>query len=568
MKSLPLTKKYIPAILLIATFVIINAVLSNQMIKSNDEYGKIINISGKQRMLSQRLVIVADSFFSEQNKTNLKVLKNTIQELEVAHKYLLTKVFNKELETIYFREDLDKNLAKYLSNFHKLIDTKDESHLLNARLSSKDILTQLDKAVKEYEKHLNHQLKTLSEYEFYLMMTTLFVLFLTIVFIFIPTAKKIENDTKILLEREEYEATVIESNNNAVVAIDWTGKVTTFNKKAEKIFGWSKEEMLGTRNLTKLIPKKYHDAHNKSSKRYLETGVSSGIISNTHELEGVRKDGTIFPLRISFGAKWKPQNAIVVANIVDISKEKEQQNMLIQQSKMASMGEMIGNIAHQWRQPLSAISTSASGTIVEKELGLLNDEELKVRLREIVSKTEYLSQTIEDFRHFFKESKEKEEFQINSLINNVENIIGSTYKNSHISLFKDYDESIDINCEGYANELSQVLINIFNNAKDILVEKDCEDKVVKVSLLEVDGYIVINIYDSAGGIPDDILPKIFEPYFTTKHQAQGTGIGLYMSSEIINNHFNGQLSVKNTNFTVNGKEYKGPCFTIKIPSNI
>lgn len=400
------------------------------------------------------------------------------------------------------------------------------------------------------------------------------VIFIMIIFIFfilyIYIEKKLitEPQMKTLSDKEEYESTIVESNNNAIVAIDWTAKITTFNKKAEEIFGYSKEEMVGKRNLTKLIPSKYHEAHNKSSKIYLNTGKSCGVINGTHELEALRKDGSTFPIRISFGAKWRPKNAIVVASIIDISKEKEHEMMIQQQSKMASMGEMIGNIAHQWRQPLSAISTVASTAIAEKQMGLLSDEDLDKKFELIMKKTNYLSETIEDFRNFFKQSKEQQEFSVNQVIKSVENIIISSYKNTHITLVNNYTQKEDIKCKGFPSELSQVVINIFNNAKDVFVEKDPKDKVVVVSIDAFENSITISIQDSAGGIPHEVLPKIFEPYFTTKHQSQGTGIGLYMSSEIIHSHFKGELVAENKSFTIDNKEYYGACFSIKIPTNI
>jgi signal transduction histidine kinase len=289
------------------------------------------------------------------------------------------------------------------------------------------------------------------------------------------------------------------------------------------------------------------------------------MLDKIHELEALRKDGTLFPIRISFGSHSDDKNTITVANITDISKEKEQEAFLIQQSKMASMGEMIGNIAHQWRQPLSAISTIASGIKVEKEFGLLDDETLGNRLDGIVDKTNYLSQTIDDFRNFFQQSKDKEEFVVNDVLKNTEQIIAATYKINDINICKNYDENKGIVCIGFANELSQVIINILNNAKDILVEKDYEEKVVKINLIEQNNNILIEIFDNAGGIPDTILPKIFEPYFTTKHQSQGTGIGLYMSSEIINSHFKGSLTASNENFIIDDTTYYGACFKINIP---
>ena len=568
MFTLALTKRYIPAVILIAIFVIGTNYLSHKMIKSNKEHGKIINISGKQRMLSQKLVIDAAKFIRDPLKVNKYSLQSTIDEVKDAQKYLLTKIFTKEIEEIYFKQRLTSNLNRYLMLFQNILDTKNKDILKSVRENSNTILIQLDSVVKEYEKYSTKQLQILNSYELYLMIATLVMLLLEIFFIFRPAAKQIDKKTSILETKEEYEQTVIESNNNAIIAIDWTGKITTYNKKAENIFGWSKDEMIGTRNLLNIIPNKYKELHTAAHKKYLSTGKSCGVLNRTHELEGINKEGIIFPIQISFGAKWKTKGAIVVASIVDISKAKEQTDMLVQQSKMASMGEMIGNIAHQWRQPLSAISSSASGTILEKELGILTDEELKVKLQGIIDKSQYLSQTIEDFRNFFKQNNEKEDFSVNKVIQNVENIVVGTLKISDIKLVKSYQEKNDLHCLGFSNELSQVIINIFNNAKDILLEKQSVDKIIKVCLTQKEDNIIIKIHDSAGGIPDDILPKIFEPYFTTKHQSQGTGIGLYMSSEIVQGHFNGRLTASNTKFKVNGKEYYGACFKIKIPIGI
>ncbi len=568
MFKISLTKRYIPAVILIALFVIGTNILSHKMIVSNEENGKIINISGKQRMLSQKLVIVASNFLKKSNNQNKVILEKTMSEVRDAHKYLSTKVFNQELDDIYNKYSLSMNLKNYLYLFEQILNKKDMNSLKSARANASTVLIQLDSAVKLYEKYSTQQLTILSKYELYLMIATLIMLLLEIIFIFKPAAKKIDEHTEFLILKEEYEETIIESNNSAIIAIDWTSMITTYNKKAEEIFGWTKEEMIGTRNLLNIIPPKYKDLHTEAHKNYIDTGKSCGAIDHTLELEGITKDGLIFPIQISFGSKWKVKGAIVVASIIDISKEKEQASMLIQQSKMASMGEMIANIAHQWRQPLSAISSSASGAIVEKELNLLTDENLKDKLEGIIKNTQFLSQTIEDFRNFFNQKSEKEDFLINKVLYDIENIIGATLKNTNIILVKNYDTGTDIVCKGVSSELSQVLINILNNAKDILLENDIVDKIIKISLTKKQDNIIIKIYDNANGVPMEILPKIFDPYFTTKHQSQGTGIGLYMSSEIINSHFQGKLTVSNETFKVSDKEYFGACFKIEIPSEL
>ena len=567
MFNLSLTKRYIPAVILLTVFVVLSHILINKVVNANDDLAKIINISGKQRMLSQRLIILAQDYYEDHSKKD-KLLK-ALKEIRDAHKYLLSQVITEELYILYFRKNLNVKLKEYLSNFDNLLKTNNIQFVKKARKESLEILKELDLAVKEYEKYANQKLKETSQLEFYIMWATLLILLLEVLFIFRPAAKQIENNTENLLKNKEYEQTVIESNNSAIIAIDWTGRITTYNKKAQEIFGWTKEEMLGTRNLIKIIPPKYKEQHLKASTKYLKTGISCGVLGKTHELEGLRKDGTIFPIKISFGSKYKLKDSVVVANILDITKEKEQQNMLIQQSKLASMGELIQNISHQWRQPLSAISTAASGMQVEKEYGMLTDEILENRLNIIIENSQLLSQTIENFSKFFKRSNEKTRFILLDILKRIENIEEGTFKANNIKIYNEYNIEPTLECFGFENELSQVFLNIFNNAQDILVEKDIEPKIIKVNICLLSDKsqqnIVIKIYDNGGGIPEDILPKIFEPYFTTKHQAQGTGLGLHMSHEIITNHFKGTLIASNEYFEVEKKQYFGACFTITIP---
>jgi len=561
-----LSKRYIPAVILLTVFIILSHVLINNVVNDNKELANIINISGKQRMLSQRLIIAGRDYY--ENKDKIQSFTNLLQEIKQSHEFLVTKtLLNQEIKDIYFKDKLDKHLRDYLNYFDQFLLSNDPKYLKIARAKSLSILKQLDQAVKAYEKYANNNLKETTDLEFKILIATLILLSLEVLFIFRPAAKQIDKNTLALEETNEYTKTVIESNNNAIIAIDFTGKITTYNKKAEEIFGWTKEEMIGTRNLTRIIPKKYKDKHTKASTNYLKTGISCGVLGKSHELEGLRKDGTIFPIIISFGSKYKIKGAIVVANIIDITIQKEQQNMLIQQSKLASMGEMIQNIAHQWRQPLSAISTAASGLKFEKEFGMLQDEVCYERLDSIIHTTEYLSHTIEDFSNFFKKSTIKEDFNIVEVLIQTENIVKDTYKSKGILLERNYNKEDKIICYGLANELSQVIINIFNNAKDILLEKEIEPKIVKVELREDHYDIFIKIYDNAGGIPSDILPKIFEPYFTTKHQTQGTGIGLYMSNEIIAKHFKGSLKAYNESFKIEEDEYFGACFEIIIPKS-
>jgi len=564
MMKIDATKRYIPVLIIVSLFIILSNYISTQMISSNKIYTKILIISSKQRVLSQQLILYGANYNSTHSSKDKLVLEDKIQEMKNEYKYLKTKIYTPKLQSLYNQLDID--LKAYLDNFYKLLQTNDVKYRIQARKQSFKILKELDLVVDEYEKYAHSKLEQLEQYGIYLMLATLFIIVLSVVFVFIPASKIIDKQTSRLKDKEEYEETVIESNNTAIIAIDWTGKITTYNKKAQEIFGWTKDEMIGTRNLLNIIPPKYKELHTKASTNYLTTGKSCGVIGKIHELEGIRKDGEIFPITISFGSKYKPKGAIVVANIEDITKQKEQELLLIQQSKMASMGEMIGNIAHQWRQPLSAITTHASGSLLYKEMEVLTDEQMIKSFNEIIKNANFLSETIDDFRNFFEESKHKEPFSIIQEVEHIKGIIKNSYINNNIEIVQTQPDE-DVICNGIKNEFGQVLINILNNAKDVLVERDIKNRFVKICIESTKTNCCVKIYDNAGGIPKDILPKIFEPYFTTKHQTQGTGIGLHMSSEIIFKHFKGTLVAINEQFSIADEDYYGACFIIDIPLN-
>jgi len=388
-------------------------------------------------------------------------------------------------------------------------------------------------------------------------------LFFEALFIFYPLEKDIKKKTKELIREKEYANIVTQANTNAIIAVNQDYDILTFNKSAEKIFGYSKKEMINTKLLDdRIIPKEYLSRHIDGLKNFMKSGKLKNK-KTTFELEGRRKNGEIFPIRVSFGISINKNKKLVVANIQDISEEKEKDTIIIQQSRLAAMGEMIGNIAHQWRQPLSAISTLASGAKLRHKNSLLSDEELYESLDKIKEHTKYLSQTIDDFRNFFSKSKPKQLFDINSAINRSLSLIEASYKSNNIEIIKNISTH-PISVIGSDSELSQVILNILNNAKDILVEKNKEDRKVMINSFIDDGYAFIEIIDNAGGIPEDIRLKIFEPYFTTKHKSKGTGIGLFMSSEIIKQHFDGELYSSNVDFNVDSKQYHGAKFTIKL----
>jgi len=240
----------------------------------------------------------------------------------------------------------------------------------------------------------------------------------------------------------------------------------------------------------------------------------------------------------------------------------KQEKLLHNQTKMASMGEMILNIAHQWRQPLSIISTSATGVKLQKELNCLEDKEFYSAMDNINDSAQYLSQTIDDFRNFLVPSIEVNEFDICESINNTLKLISPSFKSNDITIENKCDH---ITIKSLQNELIQVLMNLLKNSKDVLIENNIQLKYIEIKNYTKENFIFIEVKDNAGGVDEKIIDKIFEPYFTTKHKAQGTGIGLYMSSEITHKKLKGELFVENIIFNIDKKQYKGAKFTIKLP---
>ena len=241
--------------------------------------------------------------------------------------------------------------------------------------------------------------------------------------------------------------------------------------------------------------------------------------------------------------------------IEEIEKNREKEQLLVQKSKFIALGEMISNIAHQWRQPLSELSSILMFIKFKYDLNSLDKETMDKKSKEADKVLEYMSHTIDDFRNFFMPKKEKEEFYLLNSIEMVMGIISSTLMNYNIKVEISVDENIKI--KTFLNEYKQVLLNIIGNAKDVLIEKNIEKPLIKITAIEDDKSVVLFIEDNGGGIFVEPKGKIFEPYFTTKEDGNGTGLGLYMSKIIVDKNMKGKLKVKNTSL--------GAKFSVYVP---
>ncbi len=241
----------------------------------------------------------------------------------------------------------------------------------------------------------------------------------------------------------------------------------------------------------------------------------------------------------------------------EVEKNREKEQLLVQKSKLIALGEMISNIAHQWRQPLSELSSILMFIKFKHSIGALDEKTMNDKSKEADLVIEYMSQTIDDFRNFFMPKKEKESFYLYKIVDIVISIVSSTLKNYNIDVQVKIDENIKL--KTYVNEYEQVLLNIINNARDVLIEKKIKNPFIRITALDENDYVVLYIEDNGGGITVEPIGKIFEPYFTTKSDSDGTGIGLYMSKIIIDKNMKGKLRVRNTN--------SGAKFAIFVPKD-
>jgi len=243
---------------------------------------------------------------------------------------------------------------------------------------------------------------------------------------------------------------------------------------------------------------------------------------------------------------------------LEIEKNREKEKAMLQQGKIAQMGEMIAMIAHQWRQPLSAVSANANDLILKIMLDKYESSYFNKKLKKITDLSQYLSKTIDDFRSFYKEDKESVEIILSESVKEVLDIASISLENKNIHIYTEFKSNKKINT--YQNELKQVILNLIKNAEDILIEKEIKEPYINIKTYDDENNLYLTVDDNGGGIPKKVIGKIFEPYFSTKIQKDGTGLGLYMSKIIIEEHCNGKLSVENNT--------QGAVFTIALPYNM
>ena len=238
---------------------------------------------------------------------------------------------------------------------------------------------------------------------------------------------------------------------------------------------------------------------------------------------------------------------------IEIEKNKEQELLLMQKSKFVTLGETISLIAHQWRQPLSELGAIILNIKLHHKLNKLNSDMMSKKTKESEVLLEYMSKTIDDFRTFFKPNKRKEDFNIDESCQRVLQLTKPMLDGYNITIIQNIDKDININ--SYQNEFEQVILNLISNAKDALLSDKIKSPKININIYKKDK-VYIEICDNAKGIKENISQKIFEPYFTTKDDTNGTGIGLYMSKIIIQKNMDGEIDVQSSS--------EGSCFIIRL----
>ncbi|MGB3752044.1 MAG: ATP-binding protein, partial [Arcobacteraceae bacterium] len=397
--------------------------------------------------------------------------------------------------------------------------------------------------------------------------------------------KKKEIAQKLLQDNEEKFRTLFDIAPVLLDAFDKDGNLTMWNKECEKVFGWTKDEINKCDNpmglfyphlkpqkeIKKLMVGKEQNTyyewcpHTKDGRvlTILWANINlpnDEVIHIGYDITEERKNKRAIEekteqLRIAKKELEELNNSLEKRIENEVKENTKHQALIMHQSKLVQMGEMIENIAHQWRQPLAQINSSVlliDAILVKKQC---ENEMVEDKLLEIESLTSYMSKTIDDFKNFFDPDKKKTLFSIKYAIEKAYDIVKGSLQSHHIQVAMAVDETL--NSYSYLEELQQVLLTLLNNAVDALVLMNITKGEIKISVYTEKNSIIVEVQDNAKGIDEQYIDKVFEPYFTTKHKSQGTGLGLYMAKMIVENALEGNLCVKNRG--------DGACFTLTFP---
>lgn len=549
----------------------ISKYLTNKTIEYNHSYNLIKKYQKSINSLDNNTFLI-ETFKKEYNSTaaflnnhkNLSLTKELIFQIEQKQKKYPTfsiydKVNNKAITAITIQNSINKDIFLIQSEANYIVNKNTNTNVLFCLLIgiSFFVLLTVYKLIEQQKKHSiemikeikrNNKLKELNKKVY-------------------STQEEIininKNLTKIVEERTREGSKNLRILSRYVIfsKTDLKGIITEASDAFCKISGYSKDELIGKpHNILR-----HHDMPSEAFKEMWET-IKKGTVWRG-EVKNRLKDDGYYWVSANISPEFdKDKNIIGYMSIrqdITARKDFEEQHLkLVKSERMASMGEMIVNIAHQWRQPLSVISTGVTSMQIQKEFDMLSDEKFNETCEMINKNAQHLSKTIDEFKSFAQGEKVLELFDLKDNANSFLQIAHKQLEENNIEVVCNIQEDIKINA--YPNELTQAYVNILNNTIDALKTKDIKNKYLFLDISKENEKISIQLKDNAGGIPADIIEKIFEPYFTTKHQSQGTGLGLHMVNDLIANVMGGKIEVQNETYTYKDTEYTGVKFTFTI----
>jgi len=549
----------------------ISKYLTNKTIEYNHSYNLIKKYQKSINSLDNNTFLI-ETFKKEYNSTaaflnnhkNLSLTKELIFQIEQKQKKYPTfsiydKVNNKAITAITIQNSINKDIFLIQSEANYIVNKNTNTNVLFCLLIGIYffVLLTVYKLIEQQKKHSiemikeitrNNKLKKLNKKVYSAQEEIININ---------------KNLTKIVEERTREGSKNLRILSRYVIfsKTDLKGIITEASDAFCKISGYSKDELIGKpHNILR-----HHDMPSEAFKEMWET-IKKGTVWRG-EVKNRLKDDGYYWVSANISPEFdKDKNIIGYMSIrqdITARKDFEEQHLkLVKSERMASMGEMIVNIAHQWRQPLSVISTGVTSMQIQKEFDMLSDEKFNETCEMINKNAQHLSKTIDEFKSFAQGEKVLELFDLKDNANSFLQIAHKQLEENNIEVVCNIQEDIKINA--YPNELTQAYVNILNNTIDALKTKDIKNKYLFLDISKENEKISIQLKDNAGGIPADIIEKIFEPYFTTKHQSQGTGLGLHMVNDLIANVMGGKIEVQNETYTYKDTEYTGVKFTFTI----
>ncbi|MCK5110948.1 MAG: cache domain-containing protein [Arcobacteraceae bacterium] len=511
-------------------------------INGGDNFATLLVNPNKPNMIGKKL---SDSYQDAQGKKFRKeYLQGLKQNGEVYIKYLYKKPDNSSgVDGQDFSLNTIKDQRSKMSYFYL---QKDWNWIIGCGFYFDDLEQQISKMESEFKKTSNDMVIN----AIILIVIVSMIVIIIAIYVSMKIDKTIKRYTNEIIDKKHELELAQEVAKMGSWSLDFITNKLNWSDETYKIFEISKSKPILT--FETFLDEIYPDDKEMINTAYATSLKDKQPYSIIHRL--LMKDGRIKWVKEKCETTFDDNGNPLISNgtVQDITKEykkneelKAKEQQMLHQSRFAQMGEMINMIAHQWRQPLNAISLTSNNLafkcmmddydkdLFQKEIGLIDEY------------SQHLSKTIDDFRGFFKENKEKEITTLEKIVNSTLNIVKVSVENKNIKLI------IDLNCnkelKTYPSEIKQVLLNLIKNAEDILLENKIENPTITIKSscrIGQDNQVLV-VKDNAGGIPDDIIDKIFDPYFSTKLEKDGTGLGLYMSKTIIEEHCGGKISVSN-----------------------